>query len=229
MLDRYSLIKVESISDFLLNDKNNITPIYNASPTFELPIIDFNLKKITMTLWGSTSYLSKNKSLAKRLVNLEVSKIKKSNILLNQFKYNRCLIPCDGFFFWKKINQKEKIPYYFSFQKDKIMYCIGIKEKYENLTGDSFYYFSFITSISDIQWRKFTTQIPIIFDSRYLDIWFNRSSSFDKISSFINPLRFEDFNNFSISPYFEKMSIDDMRVVEPKNNLNQYGNYSLFD
>tara|TARA_B100000886_G_scaffold338027_1_gene299991 strand:+ start:34 stop:723 length:690 start_codon:yes stop_codon:yes gene_type:complete len=229
MVDRYSLIKVESISDFLLNDKNNITPIYNASPTFELPIIDFNLKKITKTLWGSNSYLSKNKSLAKRLVNLEISKIKKSNILLNQFKYNRCLIPCDGFFFWKKINQKEKIPYYFSFQKDKIMYCLGIKEKYEDLKGDSFYYFSFITSISNIQWRKFTTQIPMTFDSRYLDIWFNRSSSFDKISSFINPLRFEDFNNFSISPYFEKMSIGDMRVVEPKNNLNQYGNYSLFD
>ena len=190
MVDRYSLIKVESISDFLLDDKNNLTPIYNASPTFELPIIDLNLKKITQTLWGSSSYLSKNKSLAKRLVNLEVSKIKKSNIL---------------------------------------MYCVGIKEKYEDLSGDSFYYFSFVTSQSDNKWRKFTNQIPMFFDTRYLDIWFDKTSTFKKLNSFINPLRFEDFNNFSISPYFENMTIDDRRVVEPKNNLNQYGNYSLFD
>ena len=229
MVDRYSLIKVESISDFLLDDKNNLTPIYNASPTFELPIIDLNLKRITQTLWGSSSYLSKNKSLAKRLVNLEVSKIKKSNILLNQFKFNRCLIPCDGFFFWKRINQKEKTPYYFSFQKDKLMYCVGIKEKYEDLSGDSFYYFSFVTSQSVNKWRKFTNQIPMFFDTRYLDIWFDKTSTFKKLNSFINPLRFEDFNNFSISPYFENMTIDDRRVVEPKNNLNQYGNYSLFD
>ena len=229
MVDRYSLINVGSISDFLLNDKNILTPIYNAYPTVELPIIDLNLKKISKTLWGSNSYLSKNKSLAKRLINVEISKIKKSNILFNQFKYNRCLIPCDGFFFWKRINQKEKIPYYFSFEKDKLIYCLGIKEKYENLTGDSFYYFSFITSIPDIQWRKFTTQIPMTFDSRYLDIWFNKSSTFDKIYSFVNPLRFEDFKRFSISPYFEKMSIDDVRAIEPKNNINQYGNYSLFD
>ncbi len=117
MVDRYSLIKVESISDFLLDDKNNLTPIYNASPTFELPIIDLNLKRITQTLWGSSSYLSKNKSLAKRLVNIEVSKIKKSNILLNQFKFNRCLIPCDGFFFLEENKSKGKNPLLFFFSE----------------------------------------------------------------------------------------------------------------
>ena len=49
--------------------------------------------------------------------------------------------------------------------------------------------------------------------------------STDEILSIFHAL----FNNFSISPYFENMTIDDRRVVEPKNNLNQYGNYSLFD
>ena len=44
----------------------------------------------------------------------------------------------------------------------------------------------------------------MFFDTRYLDIWFDKTSTFNKLNSFINPLRFEDFNNFSISPYFEK-------------------------
>ena len=56
------------------------------------------------------------------------------------------------------------------------MYCVGIKEKYEDLSGDSFYYFSFVTSQSDNKWRKFTNQIPMFFDTRYLDIWFDKTA-----------------------------------------------------
>ena len=67
MVDRYSLINVGSISDFLLNDKNILTPIYNAYPTVELPIIDLNLKKISKTLWGSNSYLSKKQISCKKV------------------------------------------------------------------------------------------------------------------------------------------------------------------
>ena len=146
MIDRYSLINTNSISEFLVDKSTVLKSLYNAHPTLELPIIDINKKKLVNTLWGSNPLLSNNKSLAKRLINLDISKIKKSNILLSQFKFDRCLIPCDGFYFWKKINKKEKIPFYFSFQKDKLMYCAGIKEKYEDLSGNSFYYFTFLTT-----------------------------------------------------------------------------------
>jgi putative SOS response-associated peptidase YedK len=229
MIDRYSLINTNSISEFLVDKSTVLKSLYNAHPTLELPIIDINKKKLVNTLWGSNPLLSNNKSLAKRLINLDISKIKKSNILLSQFKFDRCLIPCDGFYFWKKINKKEKIPFYFSFQKDKLMYCAGIKEKYEDLSGNSFYYFTFLTTQSDQKWRKYTNYSPMVFDPRYFDIWFDKRSNFNKILSFMSPFRFSDFINYSISPYFEKKTLYDKTIIEAKENLNQYGNYSLFD
>ena len=107
--------------------------------------------------------------------------------------------------FFSEYNKSKGKNLLFFFQRIN-WYCVGIKEKYEDLSGDSFYYFSFVTSQSDNKWRKFTNQIPMFFDTRYLDIWFDKTSTFKKLNSFINPLRFEDFNNFSISPYFENMT-----------------------
>ena len=51
------------------------------------------------------------------------------------------------FFYGKKKNLKEKIPYYFKFIKEKYMYCIGIKDVYEDYSGNKFEYFSFSTII----------------------------------------------------------------------------------
>ena len=41
--------------------------------------------------------------------------------------------------------------------------------------------------------------------------------------------KFDDFNFYTVSPYFENNNRDDISLINPSNNLNQYGNYSLFD
>ena len=56
-----------------------------------------------------------------------------------------------------------------------------------------------------------------------------KTTSINKISSFINPIKFDDFNFYTVSPYFENNNRDDISLINPSNNLNQYGNYSLFD
>ena len=73
------------------------------------------------------------------LINVDVSKGKKSNMLWNTFKFDRGLIPCDGFYFWKKINKSEKIPYYFKYIKNKLIYCAGIREKYDKIINIQYY------------------------------------------------------------------------------------------
>ena len=229
MINRYTLINTSHLLNVFNNDSGKVIPIYNAFPTSQMPIITLSeSNKMTLCYWGSTSEISKNKAPAERLINVNINKLKKSNMLLNQFKFNRCLIPCDGFFLWKKKNLKEKIPYYFKFIKEKYMYCIGIKDVYEDYSGNKFEYFSFLTTKSSFEWNKFTKNIPIVMDHRYLDIWFDKKSTFEKINSFLSTTKFTDFKNHTVSPYFEK-NLNEKSLIEPKRSSNQYGNYSLFD
>ena len=229
MVNRYTLRNISFISKTFKIDEN-IESIYNAYPTKKLPIISLDNKdNVNFEYWGSTDKFSMNNTLANRLINVDLNKAKKSNIITNQFKIDRCLIPCDGFYFWKTYSQKEKSPYYFNFIKDKLIYCVGIRETFEDFSGNRFRYFYFLTQKSNEKWKKFTLNIPLVFDIRYLDIWFSNNTSLNKIISFINPISFDDFNFYTVSPYFENNSKNDISLINPSKNLNQYGNYSLFD
>ena len=109
MINRYTLINTSHLLNVFNNDSEKVIPIYNAFPTTQMPIITLSeSNKMTLCYWGSTSEISKNKAPAERLINVNINKLKKSNMLLNQFKFNRCLIPCDGFFLWKKKKFKRK-------------------------------------------------------------------------------------------------------------------------
>ena len=229
MVNRYTLSNISFISKTFKIDDKNIESIYNAFPTKKLPIITLENNNVKFEYWGSTDKFSKNNTLANRLINVDFNKAEKSNIISTQFKLDRCLIPCDGFYFWKNFSKKEKTPYYFQYTKDKLIYCVGIRETFQDFSGNSFKYFYFLTDQSTEKWKKFTSKIPILFDIRYLDIWFSKKTSINKISSFINPIKFDDFNFYTVSPYFENNNRDDISLINPSNNLNQYGNYSLFD
>ena len=229
MMNRYTLSNISFISKTFKIDDKNIESIYNAFPTKKLPIITLENNNVKFEYWGSTDKFSKNNTLANRLINVDFNKAEKSNIISTQFKLDRCLIPCDGFYFWKNFSKKEKTPYYFKYTKEKLIYCVGIRETFQDFSGNSFKYFYFLTDQSTEKWKKFTSKIPILFDIRYLDIWFSKTTSINKISSFINPIKFDDFNFYTVSPYFENNNRDDISLINPSNNLNQYGNYSLFD
>ncbi len=230
MINRYTLINVGNLmSSFNLKD-DNYNPIYNAYPTKKLPIITLNeSQKITFENWGATNDFSKNKILPDRLVNVSLTRIQKSNIYINQFKSERCLIPCDGFFFWKNYKSKEKIPYYFTLVKEKLIYCVGIRDSFEDFNGLKFSFYYFITNPSTGNWKDFTTKIPLVFDMRYFDIWLDRRSTLKKLIPFMSVLKFDDLKNHTVSPYFENKNKDDFSLIKPINSLNQYGNYSLFD
>ena len=88
MIDRYTLINFSFVSNSFEIDIDNIKPNYNANPTQKLPIITFDKnKKVSYVYWGSTKEMTKNNPPAVRLINVELSKLKKSNMLLNTFKF----------------------------------------------------------------------------------------------------------------------------------------------
>ena len=148
MVNRYTLSNISFISKTFKIDDKNIESIYNAFPTKKLPIITLENNNVKFEYWGSTDKFSKNNTLANRLINVDFNKAEKSNIISTQFKLDRGLIPCDGFYFWKNFSKKEKTPYYFKYTKEKLIYCVGIRETFQDFSGNSFKYFYFLTDQS---------------------------------------------------------------------------------
>ena len=230
MIKRYTLINISSISKTFKFSLENLNSIYNAYPTKKMPIVTLeNNGEIKFEFWGTSNLLSNNNDISERLVSVDLSKVRNTNIYFSQFKLNRCLIPCDGFFLWKNLGGKDKTPYYFKYVKDKLIYCLGIKEVFEDLSGNTFSFFYFISSQSDKSWASYTKRIPLFFDIKYLDLWFSSISTIDSLYPFMKTIRFNDFSNYIVSPYFENNNIDNSSLIDMKKNMNQNANYRLFD
>ena len=232
MIDRYVIeYNLDLISKIINSEKvDSFDSQYNAAPTKLMPIVSIKSpNKVDLVHWGASSDYAKKKPLAEKLISLDLSTFSKSNMHYNLLMSQRCIILCNGFYLWKKTSKSEKIPYYFNFIKNKIMLCVGIKDRYEDFEGNSFDYFSFISKKSNNEWKEFSDNIPIVLDFDNINKWFDKSKRFDEILDLIYQPDISSFNYYTVSPFITDLSNNDKKLINPKSTSNQYGNYSLFD
>ena len=232
MIERYTIKNnVKALKKITNSDDiKSFDSQYNAAPTKLLPIISVkSSNEISYTYWGSSPDYAKNKSLANRLININISSFSKSNMLYNLLITERCLIPCDGFYFWKKVAKKDKVPYYFKYEMSEIMFCAGVKEKYEDFDGNVFNYFSFITKKSSNEWKEYTENAPLMIDKENVRSWLDIKTRFDEIIELMYSPSISDFSFYTVSPYISDLNNNDKNLVLPQQSSNHHGNYSLFN
>lgn len=232
MIDRYVIEYNSNLIKKIINSEkiNSFDSEYNAAPTKSLPIVSIKSpNKVDFVHWGATSDYAKKKPLADKLISLDLSTFSKSNMHYNLLISQRCIILCNGFYLWKKTSRNQKTPYYFNYIKDKIMLCVGIKEKYEDFEGNTFNYFSFISKKSSNEWKEFSDTIPFVLDFNNINLWFDKNKRFDEILDLIYQPEISSFNYYTVSPFIKDLSYNDKKLISPKNTSNQHGNYSLFD
>jgi len=92
-------------------DTNTYKPRYNCTPTQNLAVIsNKNPNELSFYKWGLIPVWAKDKSIGSKLINAKAETIEQKPTFKNLFKRKRCLVLSDGFYEWKKVNSKEKMP-----------------------------------------------------------------------------------------------------------------------
>ena len=118
MCGRYSLAKskIELEDRFQAEMLEDFKPRYNIAPSQLVPVITSDSPKgFSHFYWGITPAFAKNKPVANKLINARAETITEKVSFKNAFKKHRCLVPADGFYEWKKVGKKTKVPYRFVF------------------------------------------------------------------------------------------------------------------
>lgn len=231
MYDRYTIgASVEGlIKEFGIKNVGELNATYNAAPTQKLPIIT-NRKKdhIQFFNWGLFSKLSNNKAMSPRLFNLP------ANTLLNKGMYkkalleHRCIIPADGFYTWKQVAKKQRIPYYFHPNNRQPFFIAGIWEEYEDIDGSSSQSFNMITVPAWDPVLSFQDDIPAILTLKQAEIWLSSYSSENDLSSVFEKIYLIDLSYYTVSPLINNLKVSDLSLIEPSQPADQHGNYTLF-
>ncbi|MBX9853019.1 MAG: SOS response-associated peptidase, partial [Cytophagaceae bacterium] len=133
MCGRYSLShSLEKIEKrFGVPMKEKWKPRYNAAPSQVMPVItNLNSGEFSFFKWGFIPGWALDDTTAINLINARAETITTKAPFKEAIKSQRCLIPADGFFEWKR-EGKNKIPFRITLNSDEAFAFAGIWDTWE--------------------------------------------------------------------------------------------------
>lgn len=232
MIERYSITATAAqISErFSVDVPEFYTAHYNASPTQLLPVITSATPHgLSSFYWGTAPEWAKNKTLSEKLVNLRAEYFEEKQSLKKALRSNRCIIPADGFYGWKKVGKKTSIPYRFIYNVPRIFSFPGLWEEFEDTDGHQVQTFTIITIPSDHVVNIIQERMPVILSRDAEKLWLDKNSTEEQLLSTFSTSDTKEMNYYSVSPKISQIDIDVPSLIIPTPPADQHGNLTLFD
>ena len=190
MCGRYSLSKSKDELEerFQAEMLVDFKPRFNIAPTQLVPVITSDSPKgFSFFYWGVTPDFGHNKPVSQKLINVRAESIHEKIFFKSSFQKRRCLIPADGFFEWKKLGKKTKIPYRFTLREEEPFAFAGIWEEYETVSGESQHTFSILTTTPNELVEEVNDRMPLILTREAEKKWLDRYTSEADLIDILNP------------------------------------------
>jgi putative SOS response-associated peptidase YedK len=232
MIERYSItassakIKQRFDADAL----DSYTPNFNAAPTHLLPVITMDSPEgVSIFYWGTSPEWSKNKTLSEKIINVRAESILEKPVLKKAMMKNRCIIPADGFYAWKKIGKKTAIPYRIVTNDQDLFSFAGLWDEFDDTDGVEFHTFSIITTSSTGIAATIHDRMPVMLTKDNEQIWLDKHSTENDLIALLRPYAAEKINHYSVSPRINNANTNVPSLIIPTPPADQFGNLTLFD
>jgi len=231
MGDRYTITaNIEKMSErFSVEVSESYKPRYNAAPTQILPIITQQSKGLSFFYWGQIPDFTKNRAVSTKLLYAEAETIHEKASTKRLLSASRCIVPADGFYDWKKVSKKGKIPHRFIFGENTIKSFPAIWEEFEDTEGNELHTFKIITTQPNDMVGEMSDRMPVIFEKAQEEVWLSQTADENALLELLKPYPSDKMGSYTVSPRFGDVSNDDPSLIAPFAPADQFGNYSLFD
>ena len=142
---------------------------------------------------------------------------------------NRCLVPADGYYAWKKVGKKTSIPYRLVTNDQDLFSFAGIWEEFEDTDGNELHTFSIITTASNLTVASIHERMPVILTKEKEAIWMDNRSTEDDLMKILIPYSPEKMSHYPVSPRINNTNMNVPSLIIPTPPADQFGNLTLFD
>lgn len=232
MIDRYSLTTPATLlaERFSVEVPTHYKPRYNAAPTQLLPVITSSGSSgISWFYWGRPPHFAKSKNLAEKIINLSAETLRERPVLKKILMQNRCIIPADGFYVWKKVGKKTAIPHRITEVAQKPFSFAGLWEEFEDEDGSMVHAFTILTISSNELVLPLNEHMPVIFDTVQEGIWLNTQSSEIELMNILKAYPANKMGIYTVSSLINNPTKDHPSLILPAPASDQHGNLTLFD
>ena len=141
MCGRYRLTRSQKqlMEEFDSYGEIELSPRYNIAPS--QPVVTIRqdvyepLRRLSTMRWGLIPSWSKDPSIGYKTINARSETVATTPSFREPFKSQRCLVPADGFYEWKR-EGKTKQPYCFEVNDGELFAFAGLWDRWTNPQGE---------------------------------------------------------------------------------------------
>ena len=129
----------EIAQEFATEEELDWSPRFNVAPTDQIPTVVQDASKpirhLELMRWGLIPSWAKDPSIGFKTINGMSETAASKPAFREAIRTQRCLVPTDGFYEWKKIGSKEKQPYNFGMADDSLFAFAGLWDRWKDAVG----------------------------------------------------------------------------------------------
>jgi len=197
-------------------------PSYNCAPSQKLAVITNNEpEKLNFFKWGLIPMWAKDPKVGFRNINTRAETISEKASFKQAFKKRRCLIPANGFYEWKRDNNKT--PYRIFLKHDNIFAMAGIWERWKDAEDRITSSFSIITTTANSAVNDIHHRMPVILKPQDEQVWLSENNE-DLLKNLLTPFDPTMIESYPISKLVNYVQNDNADIIKK----NESGQQTLF-
>jgi putative SOS response-associated peptidase YedK len=202
----------------LQNDLPLLARRYNIAPLQEVPVIIQNggVNQLKRMRWGLVPSWAPDRSIANRMINARAETISEKPSFRRLLERQRCLIPADGFYEWRR-EGNHKVPVWVHLKKKEPFAFAGLWDLWRDVEGETLHTFTISTTVPNALLRRIHNRMPVIFDPLQGRQWLDPrlSTRNADIAAVLGPFPSELMESYDVSPLVNKPEFDSLDCINP--------------
>lgn len=188
-------------------------PSYNCAPSQKLPVITNNEpEKLSFFKWGLIPFWAKDPKVGFRNINTRAESIVEKPSFKQAFSSRRCLIPSNGFYEWKK--DQDKTPYRIFLKNEELFAMAGIWEIWKDAEERETHTFSIITTAANNVINNIHQRMPVILKPDDEQTWLLENDE-KQLLKLLVPFDGKKMDTYPVSKNVNSPKNNNPQIIQP--------------
>jgi putative SOS response-associated peptidase YedK len=167
---------------------------------------------LALVRWGLIPSWATDESIGFKTITARSETVTTTASFSEPFRSQRCLIPADGFYEWKR-NGKMRQPYCFEVGAGKIFAFAGLWDSWKDPTGEMIQTCTILTTMPNALLADIHDRMPMILNPADYDVWLN-SGNTEAVLKLLRPFNGQ-MRGFPVSTRVNFVQNDDPECATP--------------
>jgi putative SOS response-associated peptidase YedK len=220
MCGRFSQAQIAELDRevFRLLEMPALEPRYNIAPTQDVAVIRqrANGERVMQLLrWGLIPHWAKDPAIGNRMINARAETLATKPAFKRPFLRQRCLVPADGFYEWKRTGTAKQ-PYYLRRSDGGPLAFAGLWDRWQEDSDAAIDSFTIVTTTPNDLVAPIHNRMPaILLPDRY-DMWLDpENRDVDDLGSLLGPYPAEEMTAYPVSRFVNNPRNEGPECVSP--------------